>query len=458
MVMNAWLLQVYETIQHHQLLDEGDTVLVALSGGADSMALLAAMCALKEPLGLQSVCAAHLHHGLRGATADRDEAFVHSVCQTLGIPIYVSHVDTVSEAQRNKESVEEAARRLRYHFLESTADSLLTPVKIAVAHNADDQAETILFHMARGTGMKGLRGMPIRRGRVIRPLLYCSSASVRDYCREQNLSYMIDETNADVYYARNRIRHRIIPELNQINSGVVSHLCRLADIAAQEDAFLDNLALQCRQKATLAHGYDAAVLRQTSPVIAKRVLMQIVSEECRCSADFSQIEELWERILHGGQFGGLPDRTIAQCSHDVLTFHNAHTMPEAESTTIPLQIGNTASFHGETFRVMELSYQDFLEKSKIHKNFLHYCISYDMITNSVCMRSRTEGDRLCLHKKSGTKPLKKLFNEWRIPVALRSSVPVICDGSRVIMVLGYGVDEAYTVHSHTQTIWYLERL
>ena len=203
---DAMLETVKRTIADHAMLAPGETVLLALSGGADSVALLCALRALGYP-----VRAFHLNHCLRGAESDRDEAFCRALCERLGVPLTVERIDV--RAQTAGEGIEAAARRIRYERLAAAAQG----AKIATAHTADDNLETMLFHLARGTGPKGLAGIPPVRDGVIRPLIGVERAQVEAYLAELGQDYVTDSTNLADSYTRNRIRHGVVPALRQIN-------------------------------------------------------------------------------------------------------------------------------------------------------------------------------------------------------------------------------------------------
>ncbi len=452
-MMHPLIENVHRTVLQHRLFERGDAVVIGLSGGADSVALLHALLTLKEPLQLSTIHAAHLHHGLRGASADRDEAFVRALCHALSVPLTVVHADVAKEAKLHSETVEEAGRRLRYALFDTVAETIEGQVKIAVAHHADDQAETVLFHVIRGTGIKGLRGIPIKRANIVRPLMECSAVSIRQFCREQQLSFMIDETNDQLDYTRNRIRHTLLPEMKKINSGVVDHLCCLSQIATEEDAFLEDLAAQLIDRAALAVGYCLKTLRAAPDVICKRALMQLVLSRIGVAPDHAQTEALLRTVKEGGRFGGLPHRWIAVCEHGVLLFiHESEQTEVTDNLPIPVSLDTPTDYHNTTIRTKRISYDEFLEKSKIHKNFVHYCVSYDMIRGNLYVRSRQSGDRIHPMSQKEGKSLKKLFNEHKIPTPLRSHLPILCDDEGVVAVPGVAVDIRAAVTPTTKHI------
>ena len=228
--------KVFKTIQKYHMLSSEDVVLVALSGGADSMALLYFLyknCNYK-------LYAAHINHNLRGEESDGDEEFVKTCCKNLKIELFILNADVKIEAQCKGFSIEQAARSIRYDFLEKTAEGL--HAKIATAHTLSDNMETVLFNLVRGTGIKGLCGIPPVRNNIIRPLLECTRAEIEEYCAKNNLSYVIDSTNTDTKYNRNFIRHKIIPALYQINPSFDIGVNRLTEGLRNDEDYLSELA------------------------------------------------------------------------------------------------------------------------------------------------------------------------------------------------------------------------
>lgn len=240
-------------IAHCGLLAPGDRVLVAVSGGPDSLALLHALHSLREELGLADLQAAHLNHGLRGAESATDSAFVAAFCAARGIPCRVGTADVTAVTRQRKVSTQQAARLIRYQFLDATANAVGAD-KIATGHTQDDQAETVLLNILRGTGLDGLRGIPARRGRLVRPLLDVSRAEVTAYCEAHGLTPRLDASNlATDHYTRNRIRLELLPQLaSDYNPGVRDALLRLSQIAARDADYLAQQALTALAEVTLA--------------------------------------------------------------------------------------------------------------------------------------------------------------------------------------------------------------
>lgn len=258
--MDALMLEIKRYIEANQLIRPGDGVVVGLSGGPDSVFLLYALHTLQPRMGF-TLWAVHVHHGIRGAEADRDEAFSEKLCAKLAVPFQAVHVTAPAYAEQQGLSLEEAARILRYEALE-TARQQLTEAPaawIAVAHHLDDQAETVLHNLVRGAGLRGLAGMENRRNHVIRPLLSIKREDILKWLKQYDIPYVTDSTNADPHYTRNRIRSTVLPELREINPEASAHIAHSAALLREADAYFHALALQyVDAHATLTGAPDSA--------------------------------------------------------------------------------------------------------------------------------------------------------------------------------------------------------
>lgn len=242
--MDALMLEIKRYIEKNQLIRPGDGVVVGLSGGPDSVFLLYALHTLQARMGF-TLRAVHVHHGIRGAEADRDEAFSAELCAKLAVPFQAVHVAAPAYAAQHGLSLEEAARILRYEALETARQQLTTPTAwVAVAHHLDDQAETVLHNLVRGAGLRGLAGMENRRNHVIRPLLSIKREDILKWLEQNNILYVTDSTNADPHYTRNRIRSTVLPELREINPEASAHIAHSAALLREADAYFHALALQ----------------------------------------------------------------------------------------------------------------------------------------------------------------------------------------------------------------------
>lgn len=258
--MDALMLEIKRYIEANQLIRPGDGVVVGLSGGPDSVFLLYALHTLQARMGF-TLRAVHVHHGIRGAEADRDEAFSQKLCVKLDIPFQAVHVAAPAYAAQHGLSLEEAARILRYEALEAARQQLgqTRAAWIAVAHHLDDQAETVLHNLVRGAGLRGLAGMENRRNHVIRPLLSIKREDILKWLKQYDIPYVTDSTNADPHYTRNRIRSTVLPELREINPEASAHIAHSAALLREADAYFHALALQyVDAHATLTVAPDSA--------------------------------------------------------------------------------------------------------------------------------------------------------------------------------------------------------
>lgn len=262
---------IEDFIRRHELLAHGGLYIVALSGGADSVAMLLVLTSLGY-----RVEAAHCNFHLRGAESDRDEAFCTALCDSLGVPIHRAHFDTVAYARLHKQSIEMAARELRYHYFRQLCHDIGAS-GVCVAHHQDDQVETILLHLIRGTGLKGLVGMKPRNGLVLRPMLGVSRQQILKYLAGRQQDYVTDSTNLEDDVQRNQIRLDIMPLLRKVNPAVSANIIAMSDYVAEAGALLDDHLRLLAAKVTVAPGcYDLQRLRQqTSPAY---VLWSLIGE------------------------------------------------------------------------------------------------------------------------------------------------------------------------------------
>ena len=265
--------KVRYAIEKYGMLKEGDTAVVGLSGGADSCALLLALLALKESLGI-TVKACHINHNLRGEESDGDELFVRTLCAERGVQLTVFSIDVHGAAQKH-ESTEETARKLRY---EKFAEMCRNGEKLATAHTASDNAETVLMNMIRGTGTKGLAGIPPVRDMFIRPVIFCTREDTEEYCRKNGIDFVTDSSNLSDDYTRNRIRHRLIPLLEEFNPSFIAAVTRMTEAVGDDSAFLDAYAEKAAESCVLKNGYDSRKLKELDPAVLFRIIARELKE------------------------------------------------------------------------------------------------------------------------------------------------------------------------------------
>lgn len=276
------------------LITQNSNVIVAVSGGADSVALLYSLLQLASQRDF-SVMACHVNHNLRGAESDADCEFVRTLCETLNVRLFVRSID-VAGAKLPHESTEQCARRLRYAFFDELAAQY--NAKIATAHNANDNAETVLLNICRGTGLKGLCGIPQARGNIIRPLLATSRNSIEMYCSQNNLRFVTDKTNLCEDYSRNKIRLSVIPKLQEINPSLINTVSRMTGLLSRENVYIEQIAAQHKENARTLCGYNCLYLQKLDSVVVERIIISIISDakiepSAQKIADIAQI--IWQK-------------------------------------------------------------------------------------------------------------------------------------------------------------------
>lgn len=429
--MDKFLSKVRETIRTYRMLAPGEPVLAALSGGADSVALVLALQALGYP-----VRACHLNHGLRGAEADRDEAFCRDFCQARGVPLTTRRVDAAAYARESGESIEAAARRLRYGFFAETACG----DKTATAHNANDNLETMLFHLARGTGPKGLAGIPPARAGIVRPLIACTRAEIEAFLRAQGQAFVTDSTNLSADYTRNRIRHGVVPALLEVNARAAENAGALSARLRQDEAYLEEQARALLERASGPDGVRAAALRDAPPALRTRALRLLCARSGMPLRDLSArhiaaLEALLESESPSAH-ADLPAGFAAQREYALLRL--GRETPPAAFPRPDIPAPGCGTFGEAGFRVSIRR----LEKVQVFYNsFNTFHVDCDTIDMPTCvLRTRRAGDRLRLTERGGSKTLKKLLIEKKIPSARRGSLAVLADKNGLIAVQSLGID------------------
>ena len=393
-------------LRSRHLVAPGDHVICAVSGGADSMALLWCMVLLRKNLGI-SVSAAHFNHHLRHEESDRDQAFVRDFCAGHGIPFLCGEAEVLP----GKKGLEAAAREARYGFF-SSLDG-----KVATAHTADDNAETVLMHLVRGTGLKGLGGIAPSRGNLIRPMLTVTREEVERFLKEYFIPHVEDSSNASDTFLRNRIRHGVLPLLQQENPRFSGNVSRMALLLREDEAFLS-------QTAETAGG-DCAALRTLPMPVRYRALEKLLKENGVREPEAEHLR-LADRLVFS-------ENPSARASFPGgVTFGRVYGRLEAlpepeENREYLLNVG-------ETLTVPEWNV------SVICRQAREICSGTDRIPFSSCgqirLRSRKTGDTIRL--PGGTKTLKKLMIDRKIPAHLRCRIPVAEDDAGIIAVFGIG--------------------
>lgn len=421
-------------IAQENMLPEGARVCAALSGGADSTALLLALLELGYP-----VSAFHLNHCLRGAESYRDEAFARALCQRLHVPLDVQRADVSGYASAHRLGTEEAARTLRYRTL-SQALGRLGCTHAATAHTADDNLETMLFHLVRGTGAKGLSGIPPVRGSIVRPLLSCTRAEVESYLAARGEAYVTDSTNLSADYTRNRIRHEVIPVLRSVNPDAAGAAARLAGLLRTDEAYLDAAA-----QSQLAAAQESGGWRTDAfpAALRGRMLHSLLRGQ---GAPMSQIGQKHIALLSAlldspnpSAALSLPGGLAARREYGLFYLEKGTKAPPDPLPETPLRPPFSLEFRPGVWVRGEIC----KKKQVIHKKFNTFSADCGTIDfDSLAVRTRRPGDRLRLTASGGSDTLKRLMISKKIPREKRCRLAVFADRNGVIAVEGLGLDHS----------------
>lgn len=433
-------------IQREQLLSKGDSVVVGVSGGADSVALLHTLLSLKDELLLAEVVAVHVNHGLRGEEAERDSRFVTDICCKWGVQLFTFTSDVSALTKEQKIGVEEAGRDVRYRLLNQVADSLGNAV-IATAHTASDNAETVLLHLCRGSGIQGMSGIPVKRGNIIRPFIDCTRAEIELYCAENQLDFVTDSTNADATFSRNRIRLQVMPKLHAINSQADAAICRFSNQAREVYAFMEELAKKAEEKAFIGENtYSRETLLSLPKPVRDFTLRRLLGQ-----VEEKHLKLAQTALVDGGTVSISNDKRLAVSGNTVTVIYVKEAVLPFSYAVVcgePYKVGDTS------YRVNCYSYAEYEQKLKNDKNIFKNAFDYDTIDGTLTLRQRLAGDTFHPVGRGCGKTLKKLFNEQKTKA--RDSIPLLCDETGIVLVFGFGCDERVRITPSTVTVAVLE--
>ena len=434
-------------LRQYSLFSQGDRIAVGVSGGADSVALLRFLAALRPQFGWDLVVC-HIHHGLRGAEADRDECFVRALAEQLGLPCAVSRIDAAALALRDHISVEEAGRMARYAFFAQTAGE---GGRIATAHTLDDSIETVLMNLVRGTGLRGLCGIPRIRGNIVRPLLDCTRAEVEDYLGALGQPYCTDSTNLTDDYTRNRIRHDILPRLCALNPNFPGAMARMLPRLAAQQALTDCLAAQSAQQLQAAcGGLSRQGLSALPEPVCDRLRLRLL-EQNRLPVSAAAVERMTETLRTGGKLDLAARSWFFVAQGDLAAVIYA---PPGGIPPVPVPLPQE-----ETPVILPFSPQKSLKltlcnkivantSEKFNISLLKYAIDCDRIKGYSFMRTRRPGDTFIVGKKQLS--LGEAWAAAGIPALLRPALMVLADEQGVLWAEGIGSSSRAAVTENTK--------
>lgn len=442
------ICKVRADIKQYNLFSEGAEVIAALSGGADSMALLSCLLELREEYDLK-LSAAHVNHCLRGEDADSDEQFVRDYCKSVNVPLHILKIDVNKEAEKTGEGSEECGRRIRYEFFESLSETAL----IATAHNLNDQAETVLLHMIRGCSLNGLCGIPRKRGRIIRPLLGCARAEIEEYCNNKCIPFVTDATNNENIYRRNRIRHDILPLILNENPAFLQQISRMTRTLRDEEDFFQLSTEELLTKSKKNNGYSAETLKNASSVLRRRAVYELLKRNCNSKLEYKHVDSLEKLILKGQgkiQISGNLYFRIRQGILETAVINEAEICHE--TVILSEDFPKKLVWNGKNLLFEKIYKKDLGSIQKVHKQILANCVDCDKIYGTLSLRCRLPGDKIRLSGSNYSKSLKNLFQEYGIPPEKRAVLPVLCDDSGILWIPFAGVADRAAVTDETSSI------
>lgn len=456
------LEKVWKAITEYEMFPEGASIVVGVSGGVDSIALLHLLWRLRQKRQWQ-LLAVHIHHGLRGTEADQDAAFVEAFCAEKDIFCVVKKIDIRAEAKKCGLGEEEAGRMFRYAVFRELAGE---NGRIAVAHHRKDQAETLLMRLCRGTGMTGLAGMLPVRENICRPLLFCSREEIEAYCRAEGLLWREDATNQQAVYTRNKVRLQVLPLLKQINPKAEEHIARTASLLAMEEDYLEQQAALCEQAVRLNAPtgevrLSCPRLAALHPAMRRRVLRRAMQAFLQTEPSFIQLTALEELLKkENGKRRDFADGLCAEIRYDALVLFrkNAEEKNQKKETTkkqkgfcfmLPPEGEGEIAEAGLYYRIWQSE-----EPVEISQDICTNVFDYDKIEQRLFCRTRRAGDVIRL--KAGRKKIKDVFIDEKIPKEERERVPLIAAEQEILWIPGVRRSIAGLVDETTKRFLYIQ--
>lgn len=430
-------------INEESLIPPGAQVLVALSGGPDSVCLLHVLRSISSDLSIKELSAAYVDHGLRSAAEiNKEKDFCAETCARLGLPLSILAVDVKASLLSEPGNTQQRARLLRYEALRQAASAIGASL-IATGHNADDQAETVIIRLLRGTGLRGLAGIPSSRGGIVRPLLTTARKDIEGFLSRWQLRAMQDSSNLKDIYLRNRVRSHIVPELRKYNPSINESLGRMARLLAEEEELLAELTKQEFDRLDLKErkrglSFDADTFNRARPAMKRRLLRDMVSR-IRGSdrgIEFIHLEEALKALSHDGT-AMFPGGVWVRREHGRYSISSSDENPALLTVELPLP-GKVTLSDGSIIHASFGTPRDGLGDG-----------SFLVVTDPANLkaplniRTRRPGDSFVPFGLKGRKKLQDFFVDEKIPASMRDMVPILCSGEDILWVAGYRMDERF---------------
>lgn len=451
--------RVFSYIEANNLIKQNDNIVIGVSGGADSVCLLNILCEYKKQVPF-NIYAVHINHNIRGEEALRDERYVENLCKSLEVKLEIFSCDIIRMAKANKLSLEEQGRIVRYEKFREVLKAN-GGGKIAVAHHKNDQAETILFNMIRGSGLRGISGMKPQNGDIIRPLLDVKREDIERYLQERNIKYCTDSTNLIDDYMRNKLRLRLIPYIEEnINNNFVNNISEMAEILRETDDFISNETDKLIKASTIKKekesiSFDIKILKESHSAIVKQLIRKTFDEIGMGLKDIGKIhvEEVLKLLeKDSGKSIMLPNGYIAKNSYGELTISKNIKCDNAVAINPITIVPNNIYKENTTKKVIEVSLIDWNNDKKISTNDYTKMFDYDKISGTLQIRARQSGDYLIINSQGKKKTLKSYYIDEKIPREERTTTLVIAENNSVLWVVGHRISEKYKISKDTKRV------
>lgn len=421
--------KVKSTIEKHKLINDIKPLIVAVSGGADSMVMLDVLLRLQADYGYE-IKVAHVNHLIRGAEADRDQEAVVSFCKKHGLDLALLKCDIPALASYLNIGIEECGRQVRYDFFKKLAPDSL----IATAHTLNDSIETTVFNLVRGTGLTGLCGIKAKNNELIRPLIECSREEVEAYAGENDILYYDDSSNLETDYTRNYIRHNVVSSFSHINEKYERSFKRLFVNLSEDEALLNELTEDLLNKSRVTSGYKADVLLKAPSSLLSRALINILEKYTGVAPEQKHVERLKLLLRESGDYQFR--NTVTLRCRDNLLF--VAPSPYVNLSWKIEDVGNRVEVNSKIYEFSIINRIDFERLIIVNNTTLENCLDYDNIKGKFSLRSRQVGDYFALPLRGCGKSVKKLFNEAKIPPELRDKVAILADDTGPVWIEGFG--------------------
>ena len=428
-------------IEENNLIEKGDSIVSAVSGGSDSVFMLEMLSAIKDDYDLK-IIVSHVNHGLRGAEAQRDEDFVKKLAEKNGLIYEVEHIDMAGYAKEHSLTCEEAGRKLRYLFFEEIKEKYKAD-KVAIAHNKNDVAETIFLNIFRGTGLDGLESIPLRRDFYIRPILCFEKSEILDFLKENNIHYVDDSTNFTNDYKRNMIRNEIIPFIKKnFNENIVSSMSRLASIAKENNLYLEDIINDKYIDIVKDNTIDREGFNELNHYEKTLVLRKFLRDNLNYLNNISKdnIEDMIKLIsLDSGKKYDIDGKHYLVNDFDKTIFKKLDINELSEEISLDFKLDKVYNIYGSKFKFV-------LSDKILSKKYL----DYDLLTGKLSLRNRRSGDRFNPFGMKGSKKIKDYFVDKKVSSDDRSKVLFLMNDDEIAYVVGYDIADKYRASSKTK--------